>query len=306
MGAGVVVLGMHRSGTSAVTRLVALLGVSTPEEADLVPPSAKNPTGFWESMSLVAFNARVLAALESDMSCPRMLEAGWEGDPRLDGLRDEARSAFRHVFPTDPWVWKDPRNCLALSFWLEALDMRPAVVLVCRNPLEIVASSLRSREGEGKIYALALWERYLREAIRQIQGLPVMVTGYEHVLDDAPGWCVATAGFLGREGIDVRVDREKEIVAFVERGLRHAEFTREEFLGDHDVSDAQRELFLALEGLAGSHDRFVPPELPGESPTTEALLAERRRALQIKRDLHLALQRRSTWRSRVARLSQAV
>jgi hypothetical protein len=299
---------MHRSGTSAVTRLIALLGVPTPAGGDLVPPSAKNPTGFWESMSLVAFNARVLAALDSDMSCPRIFETGWESDPRLDDLRGEAPLAFRHVFPSDPWVWKDPRNCLALSFWLEALQMRPAVVLVCRNPLEIVASSLRSREGEGKIYALALWERYLREAIGQIRGMPVMVTTYEEVLDDARGWCVRTAAFLDREGIDVRVEREKEVAAFVERGLRHVEFTREEFLHDRDVSDAQRQLFLALEGLAGCHGQFVPPELPSESPTTEALLAERRRALQIKRDLHLALEleRRNKWWSRVARLAHAV
>ena len=289
-----------------MTRLIALLGIPVPVEGDLVPPSAKNPTGFWESMSLVAFNARVLSALGSDMSCPRILETEWESDPRLDDLRGEAPLAFRRVFPTDPWVWKDPRNCLALSFWLKALEIRPAVVLVRRNPLEIVASSLRSREGEGKIYALALWERYLREAIGQVRGMPLMVTSYGEVLDDACGWCVTTAGFLGREGIEVRVQRQKEVAAFVERGLRHAEYTREEFLLDRDVSDAQRELFLALEGLAGSHDRFVPPELPNESPTTEALLAERRRALQIKRDLRLALEleRRNKWWSRVARLAQ--
>ena len=53
---GVFVLGMHRSGTSAVTRLISLLGLGTPPEEDLVQPTDENPKGFWESESLVAFN----------------------------------------------------------------------------------------------------------------------------------------------------------------------------------------------------------------------------------------------------------
>jgi hypothetical protein len=298
---GVFVLGMHRSGTSAATRLINLLGVRTPREDDLVPASDKNPKGYWESMSLVAFNTRVLAAVGSNMSCPVALEPGWEDDPRLDGLRREAPEAVHQVFPTAPWVWKDPRNCLAFDFWRGALAVQPVVVLVTRNPLEIVASARRARSDQGKIYALALWERYLRQALGQVVGLPVLVTGYEKLLAAPLAWCERAHEFLTGAGVTAHAHRDSEVLAFVDTGLRNAEFSRAEFLDDSDVSDAQRALFLALEQLEGRHDEFSPPALPAETPTTEALLAERRRALQIKDDLSrsLEIERRSRRWSRV-------
>jgi hypothetical protein len=287
---GVFVLGMHRSGTSAVTRLISFLGLSTPEGQDLVPPSDKNPKGYWESMSLVALNERVLAAVGSDMGCPRRFAAGWENDPLLDGLRETCLRGFQAAFPKEPWVWKDPRNCLTFAFWLSVLRMRPAVVLVHRNPLEIVASSLRLRRDEGKVDVLALWERYLRQALRDLEGVPVLITSYGELLAQPIAWCEQTGRFLAQTGVTVHEPREEDVLSFVDRGLRHGEFTRGDFLDDEDVSEAQRELYLALERMEGDHVRFSPPVLPAETPTTEALLAERRRALQIKRELSRLLE----------------
>ena len=79
---GVFVLGMHRSGTSVATRLINLLGVPAPIEEDLLPPDRGNPTGYWESSSLVAYNDRLLEVLGSEMTCPEAFGPGWERDPR--------------------------------------------------------------------------------------------------------------------------------------------------------------------------------------------------------------------------------
>lgn len=283
-------LGMHRSGTSAVTRLISFLGLSTPEGQDLVPPSDKNPKGYWESMSLVALNARVLAAVGSDMSCPLPLAAGWENDPRLDDMREPSLHGFRAAFPKTPWVWKDPRNCLTFAFWRSLLGIPPAVVLVHRNPLEIVASSLRLRRDESKIYVLALWERYLRQALYDLEDVPVLITSYRELLAQPIAWCEQTRHVLARTGLSVHEPRAEDVRSFVDHGLRHSEFTRDDFLGDGDVSDGQKELYLTLERLEGDHDRFSRPALPAETPTTEVLLSERRRALQAKLDLARVLE----------------
>jgi hypothetical protein len=299
--AGVFVLGMHRSGTSAVTRLVSLLGPTTPPDEDLVQPTEKNPKGYWESETLVAFNERLLRALDCDMGCPIALEPGWERDARLDPLRGEARRVVDEVYPTPPWVWKDPRLCLTLAFWRSVLDVRPAVILVNRNPLETAASALKVRSEQGKVYALALWERYLREALVQIEGAPVLVTSYADALTDPLAWCERARAFLDGAGVEVRAPREAAVVAFIDTGLRHAEFTRADVDGDPEVSAAQRALYAALEELEGDHTPFAPPSLPAESPTTEALLAERRRALRIKQELTLELERRSRWGARLRR-----
>lgn len=297
MDAGVFVLGMHRSGTSAVTRLISLLGLHTPPELDLVQPSAKNPKGYWESESLVALNERLLRAVDCDISCPVLLPPGWERDSRLRPIRDEAPSLVRAVFPVLPWVWKDPRHCLAFSFWRGVLSVDPVVVLVNRNPLEITASALRVRNDHGTIYALALWERYLRQALTQIVGLPVFVTEYVRVLSEPLAWCEEARAFLADAGVPARAPREADVLAFVDTELRHAAFSRTDFLRDGDVSDGQRGLFEALEKLEGRHDEFSVPVLPDETPTTEALLMERRRALELKRELEAA--RGSRWGSRL-------
>jgi hypothetical protein len=303
MEAGVYVLGMHRSGTSAATRLISLLGLETPTGDDLVPPSRKNPKGYWESMSLVALNIRILEAVGSDFSCPALLAPGWENDDRLSKLRRDAPDAFRAAYPRSPWVWKDPRTCLTFRFWRAVLDADPVVVLVNRNPLEIVASSARTRGEERRIYMLAMWERYLREALSQIEGLPVFVVDYADVLASPLEFSERTRLFLEAAGVPVCAADETEVVAFVDSGLRHSEFSRADVLAAADVSEAQRELFLALEALNGEHERFLSPTLPSETPTTEVLLSERRRSRQVERELRqlLELERRRRLRnSRVA------
>ena len=303
MADGVFVLGMHRSGTSAATRLLTFLGLHAPGEADLVGPSQKNPTGYWESLSLVAFSNRVLAAVGSDESCPLALPPGWELDARLDDLRREAPSAVHDTFPDGPWVWKDPRHCLTFPFWTAALAQRPVVVLVHRNPLEIVASALRLRPDEGKIYALALWERYVREALRHVEGLPVLVTRYEGLVAEPLAWCARARAFLAAAGLDVHDASQSEVDAFVDPALRHVARPEHEVHEDPDVSSAQRALVLALVDLVGGHERFEPPALPPETPATEALLAERRRSLQVRDELERLVERerRSRWGVRLRR-----
>jgi hypothetical protein len=273
---GVLVLGMHRSGTSAATRLVNLLGVPICIEADLPATTDDNPRGYWESVSLTVFNDRLLAALGCDWSCPPLLEAGWEADRALAGLRGEAAELFHEVIPTEQWVWKDPRNCITFDFWVAALDLQPVVVLVDRNPLE-VAASLGARDGFGKVYALALWERYLRRCLASISGLPTLVTGYDELLSDPLAWCESVGRFLEGAGVATAAVDVGSARRHVDPDLRHARFTSEELLRDPAVSKPQQELAHALGSLRGPHESLDAPNLAPESPSTEALLAERRR-----------------------------
>jgi hypothetical protein len=74
-------------------------------------------------------------------------------------------------------------------------------------------------------------------------------------------------------------------LAFVDSQLRRASFSRRDFLEHAAVTEPQRALFLALEEMEGVHRRFVPPSLPAETATTDALLLERRRAVRIARQL---------------------
>jgi hypothetical protein len=273
---GVFVLGMHRGGTSAAARLVHLLGVPTCAAEDLMGPTVENPTGYWESRSLTACNDRLLEALGCDWSCPPALAPGWHLEPPAADLAEPARELFTGVMPAGQWVWKDPRLCVTLPFWLDCLEVSPAVVLVTRNPLE-VADSLARRDRFGKPYALALWERSFRLALAAIEGLPLYVTDYGDVVADPVAWCRGAAGFLAGQGVRVGEPPERAVLDFVQPSLRGSAHTADDVLGDAAVSGPQRALFSALTGLAGVHGRLAPPPLPAESEPTEWLLAEARR-----------------------------
>lgn len=261
-----------------------MLGLRLPREDDLVPPSEKNPRGYWESMSLVAFNTRVLATVGSHIRCPVALEPGWELDTRLDALRSEAPGAFAASFAGPPWVWKDPRMCLTQSFWRSALEVEPAVVLVNRNPLEISASTRSRAHWQGKIYDFALWERYVRQALVHVGSGATRVTNYAELLAAPFEWCEQMREFLASAGLPVRKAREEEVSTFVDVELRHATFDRDDFLNDADASEEQRALFLALE-LLEDGGSAVAPSLPPETPSTERLLSELRRSRAIQADL---------------------
>jgi hypothetical protein len=179
--------------------------------------------------------------------------------------------------------------------------VRPVVVLVNRNPLEITASTLRVRGDQSKVYALALWERYLRQALEEIAGLPVLVTNYEEVLGAPLEWCERARAFLSDEDVPVRPQDDRAVLQFIDTDLRHNEFTEADLSSDADVSVPQRELFAALQASSGHEREFFVPALPPETPTTEALLSERRNALQAKRELTLELERRSQWGPRIRR-----
>jgi hypothetical protein len=282
MSHGVFVLGMHRSGTSAATRLINLLGVPLCDEGDLLPGTDDNPRGYWESGALTAFNDRILGTLECDWSCPPLLEAGWETDSAFAELRAEAATVFREVHPTEEWVWKDPRNCITFPFWASCLESDLVVVLVHRNPLEI-AASLGARDDLGSVYSLALWERYLRSCLSAVAGLPTLVTTFAEIVDAPLDWCETVREFLSQAGVTTEAVTPEEALEFVGAELRHARFTEGDVVHDPAVSMPHRELQRALEELRGTHETLAVPELSAETPSTEALLAERRRHYPLER-----------------------
>jgi GT2 family glycosyltransferase len=294
----VFVLGMHRSGTSAVARTVNLLGVSLGESTDLMPANEDNPRGYWESSALRLLNDELLEQLGGTWSAPPRPAPGWESSADLRLMPIRARLLFRSVYRTPVWIWKDPRNCLLLPFWVKTLGIRPVVVLVRRNPLE-VWRSLARRNGLSKPTALALWERYMREALIHASGLPVFSLAYESLLQEPLERCHALRSFLVAQGIACgSVDRRAEIQAFLAPELRHAEYGVGAVAEDADLTQPQRDLFRGLEQLPEASEAFVPPVLGPESAETEALLAERRHlelAFLNERQERWRLERMTMW-----------
>ena len=262
LGRGVVVLGMHRSGTSAVTGVIDALGLPACRPAD------RMPYDLFESTSLGNFDEALLKRLGGYWFAPPPLPRGWTR--RADLVGDEALAAqlFREAHPFDQWVWKDPRACVLMPFWDLVLGADIPRVIMLRNPLES-AASLYARNRMPKELALALAERSLRSAFRNSAKRPVLVTVYDNLFTDLDGWCSRFESFIRPLGLSLPAPLRVEAArAMANPGLRHH---REAGLGPEAGAGLRRLWTWAL-GKQGAHESFSITGLPRESPGTAGVL----------------------------------
>ncbi len=162
------VVGMHRSGTSALCAALQACG-ATFGGSLLEPMQRVNERGFWESEPVVALNEALLG--RAGRAWYSLSFAGCDFDN--ESFAEFSRTAsglLQTGFGGGPLeVVKDPRLCITLPFWLRACagaGLRVSVCEVRRHPLA-VAESLRERDGFPLGYGLrlaSLYERMLRQA----------------------------------------------------------------------------------------------------------------------------------------------
>ena len=181
------VLGMHRSGTSALAGLLCQQGFQAPQNLDASDTS--NPTGYWEPLKIRAFHNSLLESAQSSWEDPLLPVLPWQPQ-HLDQALAELERALDADFPTtDPQavaLIKDPRQCRLLPLWNALFAQRPfqvAVVLAVRQP-EAVAASLVGRDQLPLDRALLLWLSHTLEAERATRQLPRLVMSYEQLLQD--------------------------------------------------------------------------------------------------------------------------
>jgi hypothetical protein len=216
----VCILGMHRSGTSVLARVLNLLGVDLGPPEQMMPAAPENPKGFWEHLAVMQVNDAILQRLGGTVLDPPGLAEGWANDPKIADLRQTARALVARDFANAAmWGWKDPRTCLTLPFWQEVLPpMR--YVLGLRQPWS-VARSLERRDGLTLVKALHLWLLHLQRALAHTQGQPRMVVAYEDLLTNWREEVRRLAGFIGRPGEGERAEIRAAIGEFLDTDLEH-------------------------------------------------------------------------------------
>jgi hypothetical protein len=273
---------MHRSGTSAVTGALGHLGLSVPVRQDRWDATEDNPD-YWESAALGLFNEALLERLQGRWDGPPEPEPGWESGRALagDGLGEPAVAAWTAFPGAGPVVWKDPRVCLLLPYWLPRLPAPVVAVFVWRSPLT-VARSLRARDGMDLSDGVALWERYNRAALSGLLGVDTFVVRYEAVvaepvvlLAEVARWLGALPQLAPHAG---SWDVDAASAAISARLQRQRDSDDAAFL-----LDEQRSLVAYLESLEGPH-RPLQALVPGdESAWATALLGARRRVATLTR-----------------------
>jgi len=180
------VLGMHRSGTSALTGALAKSGAAP--GAHLMPPTNDNPEGYWECAPVVRLNDDLLKRMGSRWDSVLALSGDWLSQPSVESLRREAADIVAAEFGDARFaVLKDPRLCRLLPFWRDIVvtaGYAPSAVLMVRRPME-VAASLARRDQFAPEKSLALWFEHLVDAERNSRDVPRATIAYDALLADA-------------------------------------------------------------------------------------------------------------------------
>lgn len=227
-----VVLGMHRSGTSSLSRALSFLGHEQP--TDLMKPQRDNPTGFWEADGIVALNASIMDELGFAWDQPKLLfTPGASREASEEAIRQRikqrhlvaAKDVLARSYENKPCiVMKDPRLCLLSDLWDAALvqsGYQPTYLLIHRNPIE-VGQSLRVRNDISAARALQLWLQHNLGALgllaRQQRGY---VIAYAELLAQRHMLIERLSEALAIPVIPMAASTRIELDQFLDPGLRH-------------------------------------------------------------------------------------
>jgi hypothetical protein len=286
--APIVVLGMHRSGTSALARSLRELGAWLGSERNITPRC--------EHALAQECNQAILNRLGGHWSAPVPMPEGWTSRPELAPIDADARAAVADLEQRAPAVWKDPRTCHTLAYWRERFALPPVAIVSYRHPLE-VAASLDRRNHFGSGHVLALWESYNRALLASAAGLRCIVVAYADLATEPVATLTAVCDALA--GYGYGFDRTPEQgAATVDADRRHHVFVD---LPDDVATPQQRALWDALRALPAVSECFAPPGLPAPHPAAAELLASRAATIRCERDLAAA---QATLRSRRALLGR--
>jgi len=250
----ILVVGMHRSGTSALSGLLVKMGAYFGPPDQQLPTKKANPKGYWERWDVVLANDALLQ--ERGLEWHRV--STYKSD-LFDPV--DSSSARKHlgVMIDDseqhqPWFVKDPRICLTLPYWLSQLK-NPVCVLVARDPLQ-VAYSLQSRGDCSAHVGLALWETYTGAALWHSRNCRRIILHYEELLKSPQAELERLLAFLEASGVrGMTLPPSSDIQSWLDTNLQreHVQVSQTaDFLNQN-----QKKLFDAL--LDGSALSWTEP-----------------------------------------------
>ncbi|NUQ82471.1 MAG: hypothetical protein HUU10_12735 [Bacteroidetes bacterium] len=212
----IIILGMHRSGTSVVTGSVGMAGADL--GPNLLGEIYYNPRGLFEDAKINLINSRFLYNQKT----------GWYRFFRYHPSEKTDSSPLRRLgtiidqFTGDVMVIKDPRIVLLIPLYLQVLkqrEIRPVFVIVNRNPHHI-AVSLWKRDKMPLLYAYALTRFYYRQMNRFLANTTAtrVVIEYNDFLDNPVD---SIKSIFQKAGLPLDEQKAAQTEQLVNRDLNH-------------------------------------------------------------------------------------
>ncbi len=227
----IVVLGMHRSGTSLITRGLAACGLEL--GTNLIGESPFNPRGHWEDRTIYEINEKIFSVCQTPWHDLNTMPDSFVTSPEAGPLLAEACDYVQATFGScKQWAFKDPRTLRTLPFWravLSRCEMDISYVFTIRNPRS-VASSLENfdrrlmTEKPCPHQAYSLWLSYLAPHFHQLLGEQIAIIDYDEFMQSPDVSLRKIAAILDLPITDKGAAIADFATHFVDDGLRHTQF----------------------------------------------------------------------------------
>lgn len=214
------VIGVHRSGTSVLTKGLETIGVSLGNK--FIDPNIYNEKGFWEDEDFHLLNLKMLNSFGDRF---RLVLSITEEEAETlceKGFLREAIQLLQKKLPfSQPLGLKDPRATLLLPFWKKVFrdcGVAPFFVIALRHPLSAIAFQVESKIQHPE-EALWVWVSYLLVCLEQSEGYQRILVDYDELLKNPQEQLQRVAN-----GLQLRLDPvllQAYAKGFVDPTMRH-------------------------------------------------------------------------------------
>jgi hypothetical protein len=246
----VVVLGMHRSGTSALTRGLSCCGIDLGDNL-LMPAKDNNPKGFFEDADINSLNVEILASLGLKWDTLRPITSIELADPKLNRFLLQAILLIQEKLGNKLILGlKEPRIARLFSFWQHVFSYINATtdyVLACRNPLS-VADSLNKRDNIPHKKSYDLWLQYVVPCFIEAQQSIKIVVDYDLLMANPEKELLRISRHLN---LTLESSLLNEYCSdFLDQQLRHTQYTENDVLIDPLLPGSIKQIYPLLLRLA--------------------------------------------------------
>ena len=219
----VLVLGMHRSGTSLCSHILSTLGVDIVDEIGV---NRGNDKGHWERWEIVEFHDRILRLFNRDYFGrfhDFALPVAWWAEPRVAQIRKEMVAFLERRMGSSYFGFKDPRTVRLMPVWhqiLNELKLAPKRVLCLRNPAQI-GRSLNAHDGLDRDIGEYRWLVHMIDFFRYTTNFDFCTIEYEEWFNNPSSNIEKLQKFLDLQWQQSEADLGLVLSGIIDPGARH-------------------------------------------------------------------------------------
>lgn len=276
----VVVLGMHRSGTSVITRGLCCVNVTLGNR--LIPPAEDNDKGFWEDIDINNLNVEMMSLIGKDWhhlgpilpSDVELLKSKGYVERAIDLLNLKLSNVRCFGF-------KDPRTAKLFEFWKNVFKVgnyNVSYILALRNPLSVVRS-LEKRDKFEEEKSFLLWIDHVICSLECARGNEFIIIDYDLLMTDPDFQIDRISKYLQLEINEKELDLYKS--EFLEFGLQHTIYDPNDILKYESSSALVYEIYTSLLNVAKGINKIVDDEIVKKITQWTSEFSRLKTALQL-------------------------